>query len=671
MHIQVPPPFGSPSKNRAHSLFFNALIALSLTISAASADTITLDGNDTGKAFDGIGALSAGASSRLLIDYPEKQRSEILDYLFKPNFGAALQINKVEIGGDMNSTDGAEPSHMRTPTDENYQRGYEWWLMEESKKRNPDVKLYGLEWGAPNWINPTAENVWTQANITYILKWVEHAKSDHRLTIDYLGGWNEKGFDKPWYEQFRTALHQAGYENIKIVADDSFKWIVGKTASEDPKFASSFDIIGMHYPDIPSATQNWKLSRGTKKPLWASEMGSGNYDAGAARLAKVYNQGYVDDGMTSYINWSTIWSVLAGQPYSGNGLMLADQPWSGHYVIGLSIWATAHTTQFTQPGWQYLDRACGHFGGKPKTGTYVALRSPDHRDFSLIAETVDAREPQTLHCAVTGGLSSRVLHVWRTNLRSKDQSQWFAKQPDVTPQNGDFTITCAPGCIYSVTTTSGQCKGTTDIPAATPLPLPFRDNFQQYAIGATPRLFSDQHGAFEEAQASGGRHGKCLRQVVTAKPIAWNCDSDPGTLIGDPSWKNCRIAIDALLEHPGYVDLVGRVTASMYQNRIHGYHLHLTSQGHWSLFVRNNDSNASQRILASGEIPSAAGPGHWHNLSLSFAGKNIAAAIDGKTVVTGVADTTYASGLVGIEANRWQTAEFMNFEAVSINGTYN
>ena len=48
--------------------------------------------------FDGIGALSAGASSRLLWDYPEPQRAQILDYLFKPSFGAALHILKVEIG---------------------------------------------------------------------------------------------------------------------------------------------------------------------------------------------------------------------------------------------------------------------------------------------------------------------------------------------------------------------------------------------------------------------------------------------------------------------------------------------------------------------------------------------------------------------------------------------
>jgi galactosylceramidase len=93
------------------------------------------------------GAVSASGSSRLLFDYPEPYRSQILDYLFKPNYGASLQHLKVELGGDMNGTDGSEPSHMHFATDQNYSRGYEWWLMEEAKKRNPNMVFSALEWG--------------------------------------------------------------------------------------------------------------------------------------------------------------------------------------------------------------------------------------------------------------------------------------------------------------------------------------------------------------------------------------------------------------------------------------------------------------------------------------------------------------------------------------------
>ena len=54
--------------------------------------TITVSSAADGLRFDGNGGLSAGASSRLLFDYVEPQRSEILDYLNKPKFGAGLPV---------------------------------------------------------------------------------------------------------------------------------------------------------------------------------------------------------------------------------------------------------------------------------------------------------------------------------------------------------------------------------------------------------------------------------------------------------------------------------------------------------------------------------------------------------------------------------------------------
>ena len=41
-------------------------------------------------------------------------------------------------------TDGTESSHMHTSDDENYQRGYEWWLMVEAKKVAMYYKSYHL-----------------------------------------------------------------------------------------------------------------------------------------------------------------------------------------------------------------------------------------------------------------------------------------------------------------------------------------------------------------------------------------------------------------------------------------------------------------------------------------------------------------------------------------------
>jgi hypothetical protein len=96
---------------------------LRVPLDVVSIETITINARGSGRVFEGIGALSAGGSSRLLIDYDEPERSSILDFLFKPYFGASLHHLKVEIGGDTCSTDGSEPSHMRSATDDDYGRG--------------------------------------------------------------------------------------------------------------------------------------------------------------------------------------------------------------------------------------------------------------------------------------------------------------------------------------------------------------------------------------------------------------------------------------------------------------------------------------------------------------------------------------------------------------------
>ena len=83
-------------------------------------------------AFDGMGALSGGGgTSRLLFDYPEPQRAQVLDALFMPKQGASVQFLKVEIGGDGQSTEASEASHMHSRDDGDlgdsaaYNRGYE------------------------------------------------------------------------------------------------------------------------------------------------------------------------------------------------------------------------------------------------------------------------------------------------------------------------------------------------------------------------------------------------------------------------------------------------------------------------------------------------------------------------------------------------------------------
>src|SRR5690348_6185948 len=167
-----------------------AAAAFSASAMLGAEKTIVLDGHATGRIYEGLGAVSAGASSRLLIDYPEPYRSQILDYLFKPGYGAALQHLKVEIGADVNSTDGSEPSHMRSRDDHDYNRGYEWWLMKEAHRRNPKIILDSLPWGAPGWIG--GGEFYSQDMANYVADFINGARKFHNLDNRYTGIWNER-----------------------------------------------------------------------------------------------------------------------------------------------------------------------------------------------------------------------------------------------------------------------------------------------------------------------------------------------------------------------------------------------------------------------------------------------------------------------------------------------
>lgn len=118
-------------------------------------------------------------------DYPEPQRSQVLDYLFKPSFGAALSILKVEIGGDAQSTDGTEPSHMHTRDDLSCTRGYELWLVKQARLRNPSIIIYGLSWGTPAWVGNGT--YYSEDNVMYQTQWVKCIQQEAGASVNVLG----------------------------------------------------------------------------------------------------------------------------------------------------------------------------------------------------------------------------------------------------------------------------------------------------------------------------------------------------------------------------------------------------------------------------------------------------------------------------------------------------
>ncbi|MER7272561.1 ricin-type beta-trefoil lectin domain protein [Micromonospora carbonacea] len=638
-----------------------------LAAPARAATSITINGASGGKTFDGLGAVSGGGgNSRLLIDYPEPQRGQILDYLFKPDYGASLQILKVEIGGDTNSTSGSEPSHSHFRGDLDCNRGYEWWIMEQAKLRNPSIKLVGLAWGAPGWIGNGT--FMSQDSIDYHLAWLGCAKQ-HNLTIDYLtAAQNERLYDANWTINLRTALNNNGYAGVKLIFGDDYpgSWNPANVAVNNAALRNAIDVIGGHYPCGYLAAQTTCTvsanATATGETLWNSEGGSQDYNDGAKPLARGINRGYLDGRMTAYINWNLIGATTTNIPWATVGLMLANQPWSGWYAVGKNAWTLAHTTQFTAPGWKYLDSSSGYIGGARNNGSYVSLKSPNNTDYTTVVETMDATAAQTLDLTVTGGLSTGSVRVWSTNLNSNNTADHFVRGADITPSGGRYSLTVQPGRVYTITTTTGGGKGTATSPPQGQLSLPYSDNFDSYPAGKLARYLQDNQGAFETAACGGGRAGMCLRQSSPMAPITWKTLADPSTYGGNLNWNNYTVSADVLLEKAGYVQLEGRVGSQNLDpvSAQNAYFLRVTDAGAWSI-LRNNTSN-QLTTLRSGAV-AALGTNRWHSLALGFSGSTITATVDGVTVGTAT-DSSFGAGLVGFGTSQGQTAQFDNLSVV-------
>ena len=325
------------------------------------------------------------------------------------------------------------------------------------------------------------------------------------------------------------------------------------------------------------------VAEGLNKRIWASESGSQNYDLGAIPLARALNRDYIDSRMTAYINWSLIAAWYNTLPYYGDGLMLADQPWSGYYHVGKSIWVMAHTAQFVQVGWQYVDSGCGYFGGNRANGSYVTLKSPDNKNYSVIVETMDATTPQTAALSVSGGLPAGAVHVWSTNLTSSNLSDYFVQNNDIVPNGGSYSVKFQPGYVYTLSTATGQGKGTATSQASASFGLPYAENFEEDSLGEIPKYFDSIQGAFEADSCRGGRSGLCMRQEINLAPLEWPGDSPtpPLVVVGDPGWSNYVVRADALLEQGGYIDLIGYLGAQSEGSpgASQGYHLRITNAG--------------------------------------------------------------------------------------------
>jgi galactosylceramidase len=611
-----------------------AILTTILAISRLSAvdASISISANDAGRVFEGIGVVSAGGNTSLLMDYPEPYRSDILDCLFKPKFGAGFQHLKVEIGGGENSTCGAEPSHaiVKEEKDQPKPRGYEFWLMNEARKRNPKILLDCLPWSYPAW----CEGPFTQNAADWYVSFLDCAKKYYGLDLDYVGAaQNEKWMKPEWViGVLRPTLDKAGYGKVKLQGPDGDQayWEIFDKAEKEPASKKALDMlagVSYHGYKLPPATEKAKASG---KSLWMSETTAGFNSHNELRE---FISLYIKNRITKYETWPPAAGCYEGNTFWANhGFVRCNQPWSGHYEIYDAVWLAAHITQFAEVGWRFLDPGCVLFHPQdPKSDAgCITLKDPNNDQWSLIAATT--KEPVNLVVNVGNGLSTGPLHVWKSTLTGdiwkEGVNKMLVQQEDLSVKEGKLILNLEANCVYSITTTTGQAKGVVPHPRpkAARFPDSYSEDFGSYQIGDRPKWFMDQKGNFEVAED--GRGEKCLKQIIPTEGIIWAFPRlKPHTLFGDDRWDSYELSADVKIIG-GDAEIGGHLEDD--QKNL-GYRLTLDKGGKWTLSWHKD-------VLNSGNL-SGFDSNAWHHLKLRFFRNQLTAFIDG-TEVAKLTDTS-------------------------------
>ena len=589
----------------------------------------------------GLGMVSANNTSRLLLDYKAqnpKSYNEIMNYIFGLD-GLAVSHLKIEMGSDVNSSSGTEPCVMRIKDEKaNVTRGAGFRLAADAKRINPALTLDMLWWSEPKWVTDSPDDM--EARYKWYKDTLVSAYETYGLEFDYVSAnRNERTVDIDWIKYLSQALKRDDdtpydFSRIKVVASDEVgTWVTARKMLGDGELLASVDVIGSHYTSH-STPQVRELIRCWGKEAWFAEasapmsysQGTYRYDGTGSGLSDINGvldianriiTMYPEGGMTLHEFQPVVSAYYDGATYYQKQLILANEPWSGFYMLDSGYYMALHFSQFFRKGWEFVDSACagdGKVGGDGHAivdAVYSYMTACNHEtgDYSMVI-TNTTSEPINYNIEVKNlkNLSSTV-DVWET--RGPDggayDENYFNKIDTITPfiwdETASYTVTVKP---YSMVTVSTLKKRRPDCsqPQLTEeerlMKLPYHDDFTYPQFndnflssrGGAPLYTTDQGGAFEVI----GIGGNMLCQKITEELRAteWGATPKPVTCFGDDRWYNYSVTCEVLLTdsvHPEecYAGCGVRYNGSF------GWWIQLCADGTWKL-------NKNKKVIKEGTV---------------------------------------------------------------------
>jgi hypothetical protein len=501
-----------------------------------------------GPVYDGLGIVAGAGSARLLFDYAEPTRSNILRSIFGPPAAGGLGINmlKVEVGGDGDGTMGSEPSHQHVPNEPSGAaiRGHQVWLAAQAKAINPAIKLYALPWSWPGWLRVGKDDktpfMDPFAAATYVADWLTGVQAGVGVTFDYVGVFSDIWDDdlSPAYVQtLRVVLDGAGFSAVAIVCADVNDWQCAKAALATPALAAAVGVLGDHgFPGTQDANM-------TGLPLWLAWTSNGAANTKQTPgLVTTLNSAFVEANLTATLVYAAFGGSTHTFPEWNSAAVRCDAPWSGYWAVTPLWYALAHTSQFVPAGWNFLTVASGGSGKMVASkGSYVTRYSGSQWT-TVITKTTGGASAELATFTLGGAFANTpVAYLWTTcfGFAGSVNVSFMQGPTTVTPSASALTLWLLPNCLYTLTSVAGAGQPPALPPTAVPtgFPLSYADDFSGRAVGAPGKYWSDVNGAFEvvsDPVAGTALQQKAMSTPITRRNTSWR----PHTVLGDANWRD-------------------------------------------------------------------------------------------------------------------------------------
>ena len=432
----------------------------------SSKSTGIIDWTKAAQEIDGFGASGAFKVARGLMNFPEPQRSEVLDILFSPTKGAGLSIVRNIVGDGANVGGGS-------PSIEPQEGVWNWtgdedqiWLMQEAGKRGA-TRYMSTVWSPPAWMktnnNPVGGRLRPDKYLAfaeylsmYIRGYKEHfgidiyaisLANEPDVTVRYSSCyWNGQEFHD--FLKFLIPVFERDKITAKVIVGELTGWSENPVLETlaDSVTAARLDIVGVHayhtadkdpFPPISQRSGTLVETLKAKKKIWETEVSNlgRNYPDIRDGLywAKVIHTHVAENGTNAWLYW---WAMSNG-PNSGQSMThLITSGDKKTYTADKRLYTLGNYSRFVRPGYFRVQTNL-----ELSAGILVsAYKSEPEKKLVIVVinENVTARKLELS----LAGVNATSAALWRTS-----EKEDLVSIPE-TPITGNILkATLAPGSV--------------------------------------------------------------------------------------------------------------------------------------------------------------------------------------------------------------------------------